>query len=520
MEVPPGETGFEVASELALVDSVPTALHATATDGAGNTSACSASLTYTYDATAPGAPANLATAPVSPSRASTTPSVSGSAEAGAHVQLFAGAIGCVADACCEMQSSLAPGEVDAAGVFAVVTPVTANALTYLHAQARDAAGNVSPCSAGREFRHDDVAPAPPSMLATAPTSPSSTDATPELSGATEESGVRVSLYGTSDCSGDVLGEVVAEGTVFHLAPSRGAPDSVPVTYAATATDDAGNRSSCSPTSVTYRNDTVSCWGGNGFGQLGIGVLCSGPTPRRVIGVTVARGVDDVDGGGTLLLRDRERRRVVLGEQHQRSARGRHGALPRDAGHGRRARRRGFGAEDLGRRRARLRRHDPIESTPASCAVLSNVQALTAGPSQTCATLADACGTVTCWGNSDGSQLARYPTTPTARPVPGFQGLSDMSCGSAMCVGVEGPDGHLRGHGSYYWKSAFGPGNYSNAGAAFIGSFAGVVRVASSSETSCVTKGDGSLWCFGDFGSGQCGDGTFGNPVLRQEALLP
>ena len=64
-----------------------TNLRATATDAAGNTSACSAALAYTEDSTAPAAPTLTDTDPDSPAN-DNNPEVKGSAEAGSTVRIY------------------------------------------------------------------------------------------------------------------------------------------------------------------------------------------------------------------------------------------------------------------------------------------------------------------------------------------------------------------------------------------------------------------------------------------------
>src|SRR5205823_2094166 len=64
-----------------------TTFKATATDAAGNISACSNGFTYAEDQSAPAAPTGLGSSPVSPAN-NASPSIFGSAEAGSTVRLY------------------------------------------------------------------------------------------------------------------------------------------------------------------------------------------------------------------------------------------------------------------------------------------------------------------------------------------------------------------------------------------------------------------------------------------------
>jgi subtilase family serine protease len=210
-----------------------TSFVATATDVAGNVSACSAVRTYTHDSSAPGAPVLSSTSPPSPS-SSTTPTVSGTAEANSTVRLFTAA-GCGG-------AILASGLADGAGAFAIPATVTANATTTFFANSVDAAQNVSPCSSGLSYVHDSIAPATPSITSTTPAS-GSTSTTPAFNGSAESLST-VRLFTTATCSGAVAGQGQATaGGSFSISVSV-APDTA-TTLFANARDAALNTSGCS-----------------------------------------------------------------------------------------------------------------------------------------------------------------------------------------------------------------------------------------------------------------------------------
>ncbi|WP_354698997.1 hypothetical protein DSM112329_04697 [Paraconexibacter sp. AEG42_29] len=226
-----------------------TAIRATATDAAGNASACSAPLTYVNNRTPPAPPSLTSTDPPSPAR-DLTPAVIGTAAAGTTVALYT-------EATCT-GTPLATGTAAALGDAGLTVTVPADSTTAVRATATDGAGNVSACSAPLTYVNDRTAPAAPTLTSTSPASPSS-DRTPGVIG-TAEPGSTVTLYGTTDCSG----AVAASGTAAAFA----APGlSVIVTalssssFAAVATDAAGNRSACSPAPLPYVNVAAPAPGG-------------------------------------------------------------------------------------------------------------------------------------------------------------------------------------------------------------------------------------------------------------------
>ncbi len=72
-----------------IADNSTTSYTATATDAAGNQSACSSSISYVEDSVAPGAPSSLASRPRPPPRTTTTRAITGTAEAGSTVNVYA-----------------------------------------------------------------------------------------------------------------------------------------------------------------------------------------------------------------------------------------------------------------------------------------------------------------------------------------------------------------------------------------------------------------------------------------------
>src|SRR5205814_621315 len=147
--------------------------------------------TYVHDAVAPAAPSGLIVTPAS-SRSSIEPTVTGTAEPGSIVRLYT-----TADCSGPQAISGTAALFASPGIIVTAKP---NAATTITATATDAAGNVSPCSDGVVFVHDDITPPAPTGLLTIPTSPSRTNTNPTVVG-TAEAGSTVRLYNTADCSG-------------------------------------------------------------------------------------------------------------------------------------------------------------------------------------------------------------------------------------------------------------------------------------------------------------------------------
>jgi len=163
----------------------------------GQTSGCSAAISYVEDSLAPDAPGLTHTDPASPSSA-TSVDVHGFAEPGSSITLFR-----TADCLGTPTSAVAP---DIAGSFSVLQLVDPNSVTTFSATATDAAGNVSSCSVELVYINSTPIPAPV-LTGTNPASPSS-DAEPAISGTGEPHAV-VRLYLSVDCSGTAAASTTA-----------------------------------------------------------------------------------------------------------------------------------------------------------------------------------------------------------------------------------------------------------------------------------------------------------------------
>jgi hypothetical protein len=227
-----------------------TTFRATATDDAGNESACSSdSVVYVEDQTKPAAPTGLASTPPSPAN-NNDPMVSGSAENGSTVRLYK------ADTTsdCSAANLLTT---DSAALFASPgfgVSVPDDSTTTFRATATDSAGNTSDCSSSSVvYQEDSTRPQRPSVLASSPPSPAN-DTTPRILG-TAESLSTVRLYTDAACTPPVAGTGTAAafaspGIQVSVSPNTS------TTFYATATDQAGNVSDCSTSSFTYVDDST------------------------------------------------------------------------------------------------------------------------------------------------------------------------------------------------------------------------------------------------------------------------
>ena len=224
-----------------------TTFHATATDAAGNVSACSADgFTYIHDNEPPPPPVLLGTDPASPGN-TTSPTVFGTAEPFARVRVYLGA-GCTG-------FQLGEAATDEQGAFSVSVLVTPNVETFLYGKAIDLAGRVSECTAeALVYRHDGHGPTPPSFTATDPASPSPVD-TPTVIGHAEL-GSRVELYTDSHClqSTGAVQDVDDLGD-FSLVVAVGL--NTATTLWGRVTDGSGNVSQCSLDSISYVHDDLA-----------------------------------------------------------------------------------------------------------------------------------------------------------------------------------------------------------------------------------------------------------------------
>jgi hypothetical protein len=195
----------------------------------------------TEDVRPPARPTLSATSPTSPSN-SNTPRLIGTAEAGSTVKVY------LAAAC--TGAPVATGTAaDLAGT-GIEVDLPADSSNVLRATATDAAGNESTCAVGPSYVEDSTAPAAPALTGTTPATPANSN-NPRILG-TAEAGSTIRLFSTSDCTGTPL----ATGTLAAPDLQVSVADDSATDYRATATDAAGNGSTCSAP-LTYTEDSTA-----------------------------------------------------------------------------------------------------------------------------------------------------------------------------------------------------------------------------------------------------------------------
>lgn len=172
-------------------------------------------------------------------------------------------------------------------------------------------------------------------------------------------------------------------------PVSGVTDAVAVT--------AGELHAC----VLHAGGTVSCWGANGNGQLGIGATGTQTAPVLLSTLT---GVKQIAAGGRFTC-------AIVGASDEVRC---------------------WGGNDSGQ----LGNGNTTNQGFPQPAVLGGAVALSGGGQHTCAVLAD--GTVRCWGDNGSGQLGNGTRTSSLTPVT-VTGLSDATTVSTYRVPI--PYGH-------------------------------------------------------------------------------
>ncbi|MDP6946091.1 MAG: hypothetical protein QF464_18220, partial [Myxococcota bacterium] len=178
-----------------------TVIYANATDQAGNVSTCSVDpVTYSNDSSAPETPVLTHTVPASPSTTHTAPTVHGTTDPNVLVTLY------TSEGCFQDESATTTS--DGSGDFSFDVTVEANTLTMFYANATDEIGNVSVCSDGLPYLHDNEVPDAPVLTGTDPESPGQ-DPTPEVLGQSEAE-IQVLLFTNPDCAGAPVGQGLSD----------------------------------------------------------------------------------------------------------------------------------------------------------------------------------------------------------------------------------------------------------------------------------------------------------------------
>ena len=212
------------------------------------------------------------------------------------------------------------------------------------------------------------------------------------------------------------------------------------------------------------DSTARCWGGNEFGQLGIGTF--GTTPP--LGSTIPVEVQGLTGVV----------RVATGSWHSCAITA------------------GGGVQCWGRNDAGQLGDSTFSPRAAPVAVdgVSGATAIAAGDQHSCAVVAG--GAVKCWGAGS--------AVPTA--VPGISGATAISAGTHTCVLVAGGAAKCWGTNTY---GELGDGtNVASAVPVDVVGVAGATAIgAGVGQSTCAVVAGGAVKCWGHNDWGQLGNGT-------------
>jgi hypothetical protein len=136
--------GGAASIAISVTSNASTILSATATDAAGNVSACSNTFTYIHDNVAPTTPIITSSTPTSPGN-SLTPTLSIIGEVGSTLQVYNNSSG--------TGSPVATTTIPVGGLAIVAVTVSSSTTTTFTAKLIDAAGNVSGLSFGLTYTH-------------------------------------------------------------------------------------------------------------------------------------------------------------------------------------------------------------------------------------------------------------------------------------------------------------------------------------------------------------------------------
>ncbi|MFZ2188749.1 MAG: ELWxxDGT repeat protein [Candidatus Moraniibacteriota bacterium] len=261
---------------------------------------------------------------------------------------------------------------------------------------------------------------------------------------------------------------------------------------ATQLESNGN-SSC----VTKSDESVFCWGGNDYGQLGDGTTVGSSPWGRLTPVQV-RGV-----GGTGFLTGVSK--VALGAYHTCAVKpdgstfcwGRNNYYQLGDG------------------------TNVIKTTPVQVlgvggvGNLADIRQIAGGTFHTCALKSD--GLAYCWGYNSNGQLGDTSVTTRSTPVY-VRTVGDIASASQISAGPYHSCAAKSDGSAYCWGdgSSGKLGNNSSSGSSApvqvvdvggTGYLTSVSQVATGDSHSCALKTDGTVYCWGSNSSGQIGDNT-------------
>ena len=345
---------------------------------------------------------------------------------------------------------------------------------------------------------DGVPPSAPIVERITPEGPSNVS-TPRVFGKAE-TGARVRIFATLDCSGAALVEGTAEAfatTGVEVPVARNAVNKL----FAQAVDAAGNASACSVNGAPYLHDDIP--------PVFDGQLTAAPTSPTQLSVTWTPATDGATAAADI--------RYELCVSPSPQTRDCKPFVPtHEAGSGATMWNIGGLQENTGYTvvvRARDAAGNVSEHTTrlAERTLHPRAQGLAAGMFHTCA--ADLAGAVQCWGWNFAGQLGGATEAErSARPlaVPGVAGALTLSAGAMHTCAILG-DRSVRcwGDDAHGQLGGATPGTASKAGTSVAG-LGRTFMVAAGLAHTCALIEGGTVRCWGDNSMGQLGDGSVKN----------
>jgi fibronectin type 3 domain-containing protein len=211
-----------------------TTIYGTATDLAGNVSACGYLITYENNTIAPDPPTYTAANPVTPTRLTIYPLISGVvASRTVKVNLFSDS------GCATLIGTGTPADYQGAGITA---SCTGNATTTIYGQDVDDAGNSSSCAPLVDYVNNSISPPDPAFNISNPISPNNKSTTPLILGAAGTGTVSMALYSDAACT-QVIGTGSAD-TFFSPGIQVTVPNNQSTPIYGIGTDNVGNQTDC------------------------------------------------------------------------------------------------------------------------------------------------------------------------------------------------------------------------------------------------------------------------------------